>query len=86
MVLCITEPDFFGKKKKRSLKNGRNGLKIGFFEFIGNFSRYFFLVWSIKKVCIIFCIMILTGILVFSESDCRIFKLTTSLEQNNEGT
>ena len=42
VVLCVTEPDFFWEKKKGS-KIGENEPKIGFFEFIGNFSFCFFL-------------------------------------------
>ena len=32
VVLCVTEPDFL--RKKNCPKNGENGTKIGFFEFI----------------------------------------------------
>ena len=40
VVLCVTESDFFGEKKKMPQKWGKrtkNGPKIGFFEFIGKF-------------------------------------------------
>ena len=40
VVLCVTEPDFFLKKTfAPKIKNGKNGPKIGFFEFIEKFSH-----------------------------------------------
>ena len=42
MVLCLIEPDFL-KKIFLPQKCGGNGPKIGFFEFIGKISHYFFL-------------------------------------------
>ena len=45
------------KKKKICPKNAANGPKIGFLGSIGNLVITFFLIWSIKKVHIICCIL-----------------------------
>ena len=41
MALCVTELDFW--RKKNYPQNEENEPKIGFFEFIGKFTHYFFL-------------------------------------------
>ena len=48
----VRDSQIFWKKE-----NEENGPKIGFFEFIGKFSHYFCLIWSIKKAYIICCIV-----------------------------
>ena len=62
----------------------------------GNFVINFFTIWSMMKVYIIYCILTQTPCLgkvwflrdmdqnALGQSDCRIFKSTISLEQNNQ--
>ena len=70
--------------------------KIGFFQFIGKFSHYFFLNLVNKEVLyyllyscrnpILGKNLVLGGQNTPGQSDCMIFKLTTSLEQNDKKT
>ena len=52
---CVWESQIF-LKKVFCPKVGENGPKLGFFEFIGK--KKFFWIWSIKKVYIIYCILV----------------------------
>ena len=73
----------------------KNGPKIGFFNILENLAMTFSWIWSTKTFCIICCILAEIPFLgkIFSldkcqnalgQSDCRIFKFTASLEQNDE--
>ena len=76
----------------------KNEPKIGFFEFIENFGINFSRIWSIMKVYIICYILAQIPYLgktcvpwcfprsqnALGQSDCKIFKSNTSLEQNDE--
>ena len=97
MSCCAWQGHIF-LKKSFCLKNGENGPKIGqntgFFEFIGKYDFFLNLVY--KENLITFAVLLHNshtwkksvfrdrGQYALDQSDCSIFKLTISLEQNDE--
>ena len=82
---CFVVPDSQIFSKKVSLpQKWRKWTKIEFFEFIWKFFTIFFWIWSIKKV---YCLLYSCANPIFEKNlalDCRIFRWTISLKQNDE--
>ena len=94
MKLCMTEPYFLEKifLPSKLEKWTKNGSKNGFLNFLKNLVINFYWICSIMKIYITWCVPAQipylrncyswdSGQNVLSQSDCRIFQSTISVEQ-----
>ena len=77
IMLCVTKPKFL-EKLFLHLKLGKWAKNRGFFYLKEN------LVYNFHWICSIITIYIISSVLGLSQSDCRIFKSTTSPTQIKE--